>query len=211
MKHTIGIIGAGRLGTALARAFSKTDNEVAIINSRDPESLKLQLNILLPGVEAKEIRELIAWADIIILAVPLRQFHTLPLSEMSDKIVIDAMNYWSPIDGKLSEFDDYAMSSSVVIAQSLPSSHVIKTLNSVAYGEIDEQTLQADEGNRRALALAGDDEVSKKVVSDLARQIGFDPVDVGELKNGVLFQPDTKLFNVRLSRKQLQTEILPRL
>ena len=207
MHYNIGIIGAGRLGTALARAFSKTDNSVAIINSRGPESLKLQLGILLPGVEAKDIHELIQWADILILAVPLREFHSLPLAEISGKIVIDAMNYWSPIDGKITAFDEYAVSSSTVVARALPDSYVIKTLNSVAYGEIDERTL-ADTGEyTRAIAIAGDSEESKKIVSKIIMSIGFDPVDLGGIENGAMFQPDTKLFNVRLTKKQLISEI----
>ena len=204
MKPKIGVVGAGRLGTALARAFVKSDFKVAIVNSRGPESLQLQLQIILPGAQAMEIHRLIDWADVIILAIPLRRYRTLPLTEMSGKIVIDAMNYWAPVDGEVVEFDAYAGSSSELIARSLAGARVVKSLNSVAYNEIEEHALERGSQKRRAIAMAGDDTDAKVVVSYLIDAIGFDAVDVGELKNGVLFQPDTRLFNARFTAQELR-------
>ncbi|MBI3889235.1 NAD(P)-binding domain-containing protein [Candidatus Saccharibacteria bacterium] len=203
MSPKIGIIGAGKLGTALARMFAGSYENVAIINSRAPDSLKLQLQILLPGVQAMEVHELIKWADIIILATPLRQYQTLPLSEMAGKIVVDAMNYWSPVDGKIAEFEKYADSSSELIAQSIPGARIVKTLNTVAYSELEEHALPKGDEKRRAIALAGDDTDANALVAQLIDAIGFDAVTIGMLKNGTLLQPDTELFNVRVTADEM--------
>ncbi|MDB5176504.1 MAG: coenzyme F420-dependent oxidoreductase [Candidatus Saccharibacteria bacterium] len=202
-KNKIGIIGSGRLGTALARLLSNAGYEVSIINSKSPDSLKLQLKVLLPKVTARKINELIAWSDIIILALPLREYTTLSLDKMSGKIIIDAMNYWAGIDGKIPEFEKYAGSSSELVAKSLPNSRVIKTLNSVAYNELEEHSAPKRTMNRRAIPLAGDDESAKAIVCEIIDNIGFDPVDLGPLSRGRLFQPDTNLFNTRLNHKQV--------
>jgi predicted dinucleotide-binding enzyme len=203
MMQKIGIIGAGRLGTALARGLSKAGYDVAISNSRDAASLTLQLSILLPDVSAKDTRELIDWADIVVLALPLRKFTEL-LGELFDsKIVVDAMNYWSPVDSKLPEFDEYANSSSQLVAQIVPNATVIKTFNSVAYGEIEEMTAGSGDMTSRAMAIAGDDQSSKAIVSRMVEALGFEPVDAGLLENGTRFEPGTTLFDARLSKDQM--------
>ncbi len=204
MNPKIGIIGAGRLGTALARVSARSGYDVALINSRGPESLKLQLQIILPGVKAMDIHELVKWADIIILAVPLRQYRTLPLDEISGKILVDAMNYWSPVDGQVAEFDAYAGSSSELVAQTIPGARVVKTLNSIAYNELEEHALTSGDKKRRAVAVAGDDNDAKVTIGTFIDSIGFDSVDVGSLKKGVLFQPDTTLFNARLGAHEMR-------
>jgi len=202
-KPSIGIVGAGRLGTALARGLSGAGYEVAIINSRGVDSLSLQLSILMPGVRAMALPEMTGWADVIILAIPLPRYKEIDPVLLNGKIVIDAMNYWPPVDGKLPEFDAYSGSSSELVARNLPGARVIKTFNSVAYGELEEQALPSGTPNRRAIPLAGDDNEVKNIASMLIDAIGFEPVDLGGLAYGVLFQPDTELFNARLTKSQI--------
>ncbi len=200
----IGIIGAGRLGTALARGLSNAHYDVSIINNHGIDSLTLQLRIMLPSVTARNIDDLIKYADIIILAIPLPRYSQLPLDSMQGKIVIDAMNYWAPVDGKLPEFEAYAGSSSELVARSIPEATLVKTFNSVAYGELEEHAQPNGSANRRAIPLAGDDTSSKEIVGQLIDAMGFDPVDLGNLSQGKQFQPDTQLFNQRLTRDQLR-------
>lgn len=202
-KPRVGIIGAGRLGTALGRLLSGSGYDVSIINSKGLDSLELQLSIMMPGVTAREVEDLISYSDIIILAVPLPRYTQLPLEQMAGKIVIDAMNYWAPVDGSLPEFDAYAGSSSELVAQSIPGATVIKTLNSVAYGELEEHALPLGAPGRRAIPLAGDDSSAKELVATLINDIGFDPVDLGSLSEGMNFQPDTPLFNRRCSKNEI--------
>jgi predicted dinucleotide-binding enzyme len=199
----IGIIGSGRLGTSLARLLSSTGYDVSIINSQGVDSLALQLKILLPNVKAKEVDKLIDESDIIILALPLRNYTSLPLSKFTGKVVVDAMNYWAAIDGAIPEFENYAGSSSERVAESLPDALVVKTMNSVAYNELEEHSLPSGAPNRRGMPLAGDSADAKAIVSELIDAIGFDVVDLGPLTSGKLFQPDTNLFNKRLTKEQI--------
>ncbi|MDB5160533.1 MAG: coenzyme F420-dependent oxidoreductase [Candidatus Saccharibacteria bacterium] len=196
-KSKLGIIGSGRLGTAIARQSSKAGYEVRIANSRGPESLGLMLSVLLPGVIAGTVGGVIEQSDIIVLAIPLNQYKTLKPELFAAKVVIDAMNYWPPTEGAIKEFMNEEVTSSEYIQHYLKGAHVVKTLNHIAYNELEEHNLPAGDPKRRAMVLAGDDKEAKTVVSELIDAIGFDPVDLGELKNGKKFQPDTSLFNAR--------------
>ncbi len=196
-KPVIGIIGAGRLGTAVARASLKAGYEVLIANSRGAESLSLQLSILLPGAQALPVFAVIRDADIIVLAIPLNQYTTLPADAFDGKIVIDAMNYWPPTEGDIPEFMNENVTSSEYIQQYLKGAKVVKTLNHIAYNELEEHALAKDLPGRRAMALSGDDAESKEIVSNFTDSLGFDMVDLGKLSRGSRFQPGTKLFNAR--------------
>ena len=196
-KRSIGIIGSGRLGTAIARQSLAAGYDVRIANSRGPESLSLMLSVLLPGVIAATVEDVIEHSDIIVLAIPLNQYKTLTPELFAGKIVVDAMNYWPPTEGVIEEFMNDDVTSSEYIQQYLEKARVVKTLNHIAYSELDEHTLPAGDPKRRAMVLVGNDDEAKKVVASLINDIGFDPVDLGELKNGKKFQPDTPLFNAR--------------
>lgn len=196
-KPKIGIIGAGRLGTALARQSLKAGYEVAITNAHGPASLRLTLSVLLPGAVAMEVPDLIAASDIIILAIPLNQYGTLAPLSLSGKIVIDAMNYWPPTEGDIPEFMTEGVTSSEYLQRYLKGARLVKTLNHVAYNELEEHSLPPKTASRRAIVLVGDDEDAKKAVEALINDLGFDPVDLGDLAQGKKFQPDTPLFNAR--------------
>src|ERR1700722_6900394 len=100
-KPTIGIIGAGRLGTTLARQTLKAGYNVRIANSKGPETLTLILSVLLPEVQASTVHDVIQLSDIIVFAIPLNKYKTLPPELFYNKIVIDAMNYWPPTEGRI--------------------------------------------------------------------------------------------------------------
>lgn len=202
-KPSVGIIGAGRLGTAIARQSLNAGYNVAIANSRGPESLRLMLSVLLPGATAMDVPDLIAASDIIILAVPLNQYKTLAVNSLSGKIVIDAMNYWPPTEGDIVEFMTKGVTSSEYLQQYFSGARLIKTLNHVAYNELEEHSLPPDSNGRRAIALAGDDEDAKQQVESFINDLGFDPVDLGPLSHGKKFQPDTPLFNARYTSDDL--------
>jgi len=202
-KPIIGVIGAGRLGTAVARLSLKAGYEVFIANSRGPESLGLQLSILLPAAHASSVNEVIQKADVIVLAIPLHQYNTLPPDLFSGKIVIDAMNYWQPTEGEIAEFMDEKSTSSDYIQQYLSGARVVKTLNHIAYNELEEDGVPKGTSGRRAMVLAGNDTDAKQVVAEFIDDLGFDPVAVGPLSEGKRFQPDTPLFNTRYTEKDL--------
>ncbi len=107
------------------------------------------------------------------------------------------MNYWPPAEGRIAEFDGGAGSSEVIAAY-LPGAQVVKALNHIAYGE-----LEADAGTGRAMVLAGDDNVAKKVVEQFITDIGYDPIDLGNIQDGIRQQPGTPLFDARYTRATL--------
>jgi predicted dinucleotide-binding enzyme len=201
---TIGIIGAGRLGTAVARQSLKAGYDVVISNSRGPQSLALMLGVLLPGAIALTVKEVVQKSDIIILAVPLNKYTTLDPEWLAGKIVIDAMNYWPPTEGEIPEFMNEQITSSEYLQQHFNDARIVKTLNHVAYSEIEEHSLPSAHPERRAIALAGDDIDAKEQVEHFINALGFDAIDLGSLKQGSKFQPDTKLFNARLTKEEVK-------
>jgi len=203
-KPTIGIIGAGRLGTTLARQTLKAGYNVRIANSKGPETLTLILSVLLPEAQASTVHDVIQLSDIIVLAIPLNKYKTLPPELFHNKIVIDAMNYWPPTEGRIEEFANENSSSSVYIQHYLPQATVVKTLNHVAYNELEEHSLPFGNPNRRAIAIASDDKEAKLKVEKFINDLGFDTVDLGKLEEGKKFQPDTKLFNARYTADEIK-------
>lgn len=202
-KPRVGIIGAGRLGTALARQSLRAGYEVRIANSRGPESLALMTQVLLPGVKIATVDELAQRSDIIILALPLHRYKALEPALFAGKIVIDAMNYWPPTEGVIPEFTSENSSSSEYLQTYFPAAKLVKTLNHVAYHELEEHSLPAGHAERRAVVVAGDHQAEKEQVMQLIDAIGFDAVDVGPLAAGRTFQPDTPLFDTRYSAKDM--------
>ncbi len=203
-KPVIGIIGAGRLGTAVATAALKAKYQVNIANSRDPETLTLILQVLLPGAHADTVSNVILLSDIIVLAIPRTKFKNFSSNLFDNKIVIDAMNYWQTTEGYVEELANGKVSTSEDIQKKLAKAYIVKTLNHIAYNELIEHSLPAGSPNRRAIALAGDHSEAKKRVATFINDIGFDPVDLGNLFEGKHFQPDTPLFNTRYSAEELQ-------
>jgi predicted dinucleotide-binding enzyme len=207
-ESIIGIIGAGRLGTAIARQSLKAGYNVNISNSRGPQSLELMLGVLLPGAMALTVNEAAQKSDIIILAMPLNRYSALDPKWFAGKIVIDAMNYWPPTEGEIPEFMNEQVTSSEYLQQYFDQARIVKTLNHVAYSEIEEHSLPPAHPQRRAIAIAGDDVAAKKQAEQFIDTLGFDTTDLGDLKQGSKFQPDTKLFNARLTKEEMKQIVL---
>jgi predicted dinucleotide-binding enzyme len=203
-KPRIGIIGAGRLGTVIARQALAADYQVSIANSKkDPTSLRFILSVLLPDAEPATVQKVVEQSDIVILAIPLNKYKQLPADLFAHKLVIDAMNYWSLTEGYSAEFEDDSTSSSEYIQGYLPHTTIVKSLNHVAYNEIEEHSLPKGDPDRRAVLIAGNDVDAKRQVRDFIDDLGFDSVDLGDLQEGKKFQPGTKLFNTRFRAQDL--------
>ncbi|GAB3520575.1 NADPH-dependent F420 reductase [Arthrobacter monumenti] len=122
---------------------------------------------------------------------------------MTGKTVIDVMNYWAPTDGEVDGFENEHRTSSEIIQDFLAGSAVIKTLNHIGYHELEEDDQVRGTPGRRALALAGDHEQSKRLVESFIDRLGYDPVDAGPLAAGRAFQPGTEIFNGTHTAEQL--------
>jgi 8-hydroxy-5-deazaflavin:NADPH oxidoreductase len=95
----LGIVGAGKLGTTLARAAVAAGYDVAMSGSGPAGDIALTVEVLAPGARTATTEEVIEHADVIVLAVPTHRFRELPHDVFAGKVLVDAMNYWEPVDG----------------------------------------------------------------------------------------------------------------
>src|SRR3954452_10221159 len=103
--RTIGILGAGRVGTAVARQALKAGYRVKIATSKPAQEIALLVDIITPGALAVDAAEAAA-SDLVVVAVPLHKYRTLNPGLLAGKIVVDAMNYWAPTDGEVDDFEN---------------------------------------------------------------------------------------------------------
>ena len=190
----IAILGAGKVGTALARVAVEAGYQVDIAGSGAPDRIRLIVDVLAPGARAVSAADAVVDADLVVLALPLHRFRHLDSALLDGHVVLDIMNYWTPIDGEISEFDDAPEGTSVLVQSAVPGARVVKTLNHIGYHELEEQRRPAGAPDRIALGAVGDDRSAVAQVLALLERIGFDAIDGGELANGVAFQPGSPLF-----------------
>jgi predicted dinucleotide-binding enzyme len=186
----VGIVGAGKLGMALARAALAAGYEVAVASSGPAKRIALSVEVLAPGVVASTVEEVIEFADVIVLAVPAHRFRQLASDLFVGKILVDAMNYWPDTDGEDPELATADGGSSVVVQAHFPGARVVKSLNQLGYHELDEHPRDPGAPDRIAVAAVGDDRLAVRTVMHLIDRLGFDAVDGGPLSNGKLLEPD---------------------
>jgi len=144
----------------------------------------------------------IADADLVILAIPLSRYRDLARHDFGGRIVIDAMNYWPPVDGTMAEFEGEE-SSSEVVQRLLPSARIVRALNHIGYHELEENALPPATPGRQALAIAGDDPLARAAVAAFIDRLGYDPVDAGPLHAARGFVAGLPLFGTRLDRAEM--------
>ena len=192
--RSIGVLGAGRVGTAVARQALKAGYEVKIATSRPASENALLVEIITPGAAAVDVSEAVQ-SDLVVLAVPLHRYRTLSPADLAGKVVIDAMNYWAPVDGTIEDFEDGRRGSSEVVQDFLPTARIVKTLNHIGYHDLEAHGTERGTAGRRALAVASDDGEAKERVAAFIDSLGYDAVDAGPLTAGRVFQPGTAMFN----------------
>jgi 8-hydroxy-5-deazaflavin:NADPH oxidoreductase len=189
-RERVGIIGAGKLGMALARSALAAGYEVAVANSGPAERIALSVEVLAPGAVASTVEEVVEFADVIVLAVPAHRFRQLPSDLFVGKILVDAINYWPDTDGEDPELAAADGGSSVVVQAHFPGARVVKSLNQLGYHELDEYPRDPGAPDRIAVAAVGDDRLAVRTVMHLIDRLGFDAVDGGALAKGKLLEPD---------------------
>lgn len=191
----IGIVGAGNIGGTLARLFAGAGHEVAVSNSRGPETLRDLVDAIGPRAHAATVEEAARFGEVVLLAVPWRTPEALPPAYLLEgKIVIDAMNPYAD-GGGITDLGD--SSSSEETQKRLPGARLVKAFNTIWFQHLATRgraDLPPEE--RHAIFVAGDDAEAKATVVRLIEEIGFAPIDTGALRDGGRRQqPGTALYN----------------
>ena len=189
----IGIIGSGNIGATLAELLVHAGHEVAISNTRGPQSLAELIGRLGPLAQASTVDQAAAFGEVVIEAIPFGRYSELPVEPLVGKIVATAANYYPQRDGKI---DLGGRAQSELVAAHLVGARVVKAFNSIWYQHLQQQgNTSLPIADRRAIFIAGDDAAAKQVVADLITQIGFGPFDIGSLHASIQQEPDSAVYN----------------
>jgi 8-hydroxy-5-deazaflavin:NADPH oxidoreductase len=184
----LGLIGAGHIGTAVAKNAVRTGHEVVLSNSRGPETLTDLVAELGPKARAGTTAEAAA-ADVLVVTIPFGKERDLDPALFAGKIVIDTDNYYFERDGRFPEIDEGRQTVAGALQALLPDARIVR-----AFNQIYSETLAAGGDGTQTIPIAGDDAEAKQVVTDLIKSWGFDVVDAGPLAESALFDRDQPAY-----------------
>jgi len=205
----LGIVGAGKIGPAIARAAVAGGYDVAISGSGAVERIELIAEVLAPGAHPATTDDVVHHAELIVLAVPMHRFRDLPSDLFDGKILVDAMNYWEEIDGIDEDLATAPMGTSVVVQQHFRLARVVKSLNHLGYFKFDQGRRTRGAPDRLAMAAAGNDPDAVAAAMRLIDRLGFDAVNAGPLDGGIALQPGGPVFGIGLSVDKLTKLLAP--
>jgi 8-hydroxy-5-deazaflavin:NADPH oxidoreductase len=190
----IGIIGSGKIGATVAGLFVEAGHEVAIANSRSPDSLRELIAALGGGARAATVEGAASFGELVLVAVPFERHRELPSEALAGKVVIDAMNDYSSEAGRTT--------SSELLAAHLPGARVVKAFNTMYWQLLRDRGRPGGGDGRLVLFVAGDDAEAKERVFRLIEEIGFAPVDSGALAAGARRQQPGAPIYTELARRR---------
>ena len=194
MTQTIGFIGSGAIGSALARLSVAAGLNVVMSNSRGPESLAELVSELGDRARAATPAEAAQAADLVVAAVPFGHYRQLPAEALVGKTVIDTMNYYPERDGRMDEVEARELTTSELVQRHLAGSRVVKGLHNLDYRRLFVSARPSGAADRRALPIAGDDAAAKADVARFMDAIGYDAVDIGALSKSWRIGPHTPIY-----------------
>lgn len=195
MTQTIGIIGAGLVGKAVAHLAVAAGYEVVISNSRGAASLAGLVEDLGPVARAGSVEDAIAAGDIVTLAIPLATFEALPADRFAGKVVLDQTNYYPGMgDFRRADLDSGQLTSSELVQQHLRGAKVVKGLHNLGWHHMQYSARPAGHPERTTLPIAGDDAVAKQAVARFIEAFGYDVLDTGSLADSWRIEPNTPIY-----------------
>jgi len=201
---TIGLIGAGHIGSQVARLAVGAGYDVVISNSRGPETLSHLVAELGTRAKAGTATEAAVAGDVVVVTVPLKAIGDLPLEPLAGKVVIDTNNYYPERDGQIATLDNGSLTSSELLQDLLPTAQVVKAFNHIYAAQLTTDGTPTGTADRRALVIAGNDDSAKTQVTALLDEFGFDTVDAGTLAESWRIQPDTPGYGPQLNAVELK-------
>jgi predicted dinucleotide-binding enzyme len=194
MTQTIGFIGTGMIGSALARLAVAAGLNVVLSNSRGPGALAELLAELGPRARAATSAEAAKHGDLVVAAVPLNAYRSLPVEPLRGKVVIDTMNYYPQRDGQIPDIDAAKLTTSELIQQYLEGAKVVKALHNLDFHHLFTNARPHGDPTRTTLPIAGDDAEAKEKVAQFMDAIGYDSVDIGSLSDSWRIEPGTPIY-----------------
>lgn len=197
----VGIVGAGKFGTALGRRAVAAGHEVLVAGRPGAPGTALVLDVMVPGALATPVSE---WTgvDVAVLAVPLSVALRIDLPMPAGTVVVDATNHWPPVDGDLPELA--GRNSTQAVAERHPTLRWAKSLNHMGYHDLEEDRVGTSRVPTPAIGIASDDSTATATAADLIASLGFEPVLVGPLSAGALLEAGGPLFGTVMDAHQMR-------
>jgi predicted dinucleotide-binding enzyme len=189
--RTIGTIGAGNIGTAVARIAIAAGYDVVLSNSRGPETLADLVAELGPRASADTAEGAATRGDLVVVTIPLKAIDAVPVEPLAGKVVVDTNNYYPGRDGQIAELDEHTDTSAGLLQKRLSGSHVVKGFNHIGAADLETAGQPAGTQGRRALAVFGDDNDAVDTVSRWFDELGYDAVAGGPLAESWRIEPGT--------------------
>jgi hypothetical protein len=199
---TIGIIGSGNIGSALAHAFTQAGHDIVIANSRGPVSLAPLIAELGGSATAGTVADAAA-PDLVVVTIPLGAVPSIDPELLAGTTIMDTGNYYPQRDGAIPELDDESLTTSEWTARHFEHSTIIKAFNHIPALDIAAHAEPAGSATRRALMVYGDHETPLDRVAALIDEIGFDAVPGGGLAESWRIQRDTPGYGPRFTAAEL--------
>ncbi|WP_193105145.1 FAD/NAD(P)-binding protein [Brachybacterium sp. FME24] len=202
----LGILGPGKIGTALARTALRSGLEVHVAGRAAAAAVAAKL----PGALRVDVADLGATCDVVAITVPLHVALGIDPEVLRGAIVIDATNPWGEADAAAvaaarAVIGDVhgELSTSELLDAHLVGSRVVKALNHIGYHDVEDLGRESGDPQRRAIAVASDDSRAADVVGALLNRMGYDGVKLGALASGRHLEPGAGLFSGWSTRAEL--------
>ncbi len=192
--RTLGLIGSGMIGSAVAGLAVAAGLDVAVSNSRGPETLADLVAGLGDRARAATPEEAARAGDLVVATIPLKNHARLPAEALAGKTVIDTMNYYPERDGRLAALDAGGMTSAELVQRHLAGSRLVKAFNNIDFRRLSISARPAGAPDRSALPIAGDDPAAKEEAARLLDALGYDAVDIGVLADSWRVEPGTPVY-----------------